>query len=112
MDVSDNKSLNYDFFDRYGKITNDENISLCKSGYSDGTGRKYYWIRQNTIGLFAGGFIDITQHYEDLQSKNRQKGTLNYPFQKVSKVSFENYLEFLRCGNQAMLRVAERLRNE
>lgn len=73
------------------------------------TGLEKYEVRVCTRGLDTGLFYNpATHHHDDLIRFDSHTGKMRFSWREVGKEAFENYVDFLKTGNAALLRLAQR----
>jgi hypothetical protein len=73
------------------------------------TGLEKCEVRVCTRGIDSGLFFNpLNHHHDDLVRFDSHTGKLRFCWREVSRTSFDQYVQFLKSGNQAMLRMAQR----
>jgi hypothetical protein len=73
------------------------------------TGVAKYFIRVCRRGIDTGTFYNPQVHSKaELVRYDAHTGKMRYHFTEVSQSAFDNYVGFLKTGNVALLRVAQR----
>lgn len=70
------------------------------------------FIKAETFGISGGMFLNPTSMWFDSDRKNEtisRTGKERFQFKKVSQEAFDLYIKFLKTGNVAYLRNAERM---
>lgn len=85
--------------------------ALAKATTDNETGNARYWLKYATGGPDAGHLYNPQSPTFNAGQARRfrpESGRAQYEFRRVTKESFDLYLRFLRTGNLANLRQAER----
>lgn len=91
------------FYGRDGSEVFSENDAAAKMIH----GRCY--VRYSVAGADQGGMYDPAEYPDaTLSEENRVMGHARYPFKKVEKDSFDQYVKYLETKNKSFLRNAER----
>lgn len=82
---------------------------VAKSSVVEKTGVAKYFVRVCRRGIDTGTFYNPQIHPKaELIRFDGHTGRMRYDFTEVSRAAFDNYLAFLKTGNTALLRVAQR----
>ena len=82
---------------------------VAKCTVVEKTGVAKHFVRVCRRGIDTGTFYNPQVHPKaELIRFDGHLGRMRYDFAEVSQAAFDNYLAFLKTGNTALLRVAQR----
>lgn len=84
------------------EVDDDDDTAICKDILTND--KHVYSIKVNK----RGSLLNPYDMYEEDRHNRVSEGRKNWEFRKVSKKSFDYYVEFLKTKNQSWLRNAER----
>jgi hypothetical protein len=94
-----------------GPVGPDDPRCLAKRTANAATGEERFYVRSCTRGYQAGEMFNPATHaVAELHQENPALGRPQFEFRRVEKPAFAHYLSFLKTGNPASLRAAERVR--
>lgn len=93
------------------EIAPDDPDCIAKKSVEHGGGSARHWVKRATFGPDAGRLLN--PHSPDypqfaLHRVSRDRGLEQFEFKPVTPYCFAFYMEFLKSGNEAKLRQAER----
>ena len=94
---------------RAGEIQPDDHGCVARVATHEKTGLEKYEVRVCTRGLDTGLFFNPQTHsHDELIRFDSHTGKMRFAWREVSKAAFDSYVEFLKTGNSALLRMAQR----
>jgi len=92
-----------------GVIEPDSHGCVARVTVHEKTGLQKFEVRVCTRGLDTGLFYNpAAHHHDDLIRFDSHTGKMRFSWREVGKSSFDSYVEFLKTGNAALLRMAQR----
>lgn len=84
-----------------------EPACVAKSSFNPDTKRTRFWVKAATYGRESGSFFNPCEHSLGGRGNSRTSRP-EFDWRTVTPAAFDMYIKFLRSGNPAHLRQAER----